>query len=166
MNKDMFLGLLTIAAGVLVLTIMIPLGVDMEEVEANTPILVRPDFWPRVVGVLMTLVGVIYTILSWRKFKLDQGSSDTPKPSILSNTTSRRLFAVIGVAILFIIPNETTGLFLPAVAIFTISAYGFGGGQWPKKIAIGIAVPIILVIFFEKVAGIPIPLGILQGLME
>ncbi len=166
MNKDMFLGLLTIAAGVLVLTIMIPLGVDMEEVEANTPILVRPDFWPRVVGALMTLVGVIYTILSWRNLKRDQDPSEIPKSSILENTSPRRLLAVIGVAILFIIPNETTGLFFPAVAIFALTAYGFGGGQWPKKIVLCIAVPIILILFFEKVAGIPIPLGILQGLME
>lgn len=166
MNKDMFLGLLTIAAGVLVLTIMIPLGVDMEEVEANTPTLIMPDFWPRVIGVLMTLVGVIYTFLSWRNLNPDTGPIDPPKPAELSYVKARRLIAVIGVAILFIIPDETTGLLFPAVAIFAISAYGFGGGLWPKKIALGIAVPIVLVLFFEKIAGIPMPLGILQGLMD
>ena len=85
---------------------------------------------------------------------------------MISETDKRRLLAAIVVGLLFLTVNEATGLVLPAVMIFIISAIGFGAVSWPGMLAGAIGMPLALYLFFEKIAGIPIPLGILEGVLN
>ena len=49
--------------GVALLKFIIPAEVDMSETDGATGILIRPDFWPKVVSWLMIMVGCIYSVI-------------------------------------------------------------------------------------------------------
>ncbi len=170
MNKDQYVGVSTALFGLLVVFVLVPLGVDLDEVDADTHALVRPDFWPNVVGYLMVLVGVLFTFVSRAK----PGSAETqPMLEVEADESAgqkreidpRRILWAIGVLALFGFTNDFTGLFLPSVVMFIVCAIAYGGGR-VAYIAIGaIFVPVLLQQFFERVANIPIPMGILEGLL-
>jgi len=149
---------------------LVPLGVDLDEVEPDTQMLVRPDFWPMIVGGLMVLIGTIYGMVSHLKLRAadsrtSDGESQVPQmPDFQKSIDPRRATAVIVVVLVFALSNDDTGMLLPAMAMFVVSAIGFGRGHMGYKMVGALVVPIILWQFFERVANIPIPLGVLENI--
>jgi putative tricarboxylic transport membrane protein len=168
MDKDQYIGVFTACFGLLVIFVLVPIGVDLHEVEADTQLLVRPDFWPTIVGGIMVVVGLVYTAVSRIKYRASgssesQASEDSASESLPFRIETRRVVAIILVILLFLISNEFTGMFIPAVAMFIVCAIGLGDGRLTYKLLGAVLVPFFLLQFFERIANIPIPLGILEN---
>ena len=139
---------------------LVPQGVDIEEVEPGTSLLVRPDFWPYVLGVMLFIAGAMYLVTSrWHSSTIDKTESHDTSPN--KNRVWQICAAFILMA-LFGLGSEAAGLVLPAIAIFLVSSLAFGRDLLHAKIIGSISVPLLLMLFFEYVANIPIPIGILE----
>lgn len=166
MDKDQYLGGFTAIFGLLVMFVLIPWGIELDEVEPGTQLLIRPDFWPMVVGGLMVFLGSLYVIVARAKYKATAGgAAAAPKADQRTKVDTRRLAAIVVVVLLFAVTSDVTGMVLPAIALFVVSAFGFGGGHILYKVVGAILVPLVILQFFERVADIPIPLGILENIL-
>ncbi len=176
-NKDEFKELITgvsiITLGVVLLKLMIPAEVDMSETDETTSILVRPDFWPKIVSWLMIIVGCIYSGISAcklfkpklvsknlvNKSSLNQGSAIAVSKEVILRWT---IVAVI--MFIFLIADQETGLLIPSAAIFLIASLGFSMAAGYLRFAVAILLPMLLAAFFDFVANVPIPIGFLKFL--
>lgn len=166
MDKDLCLGVFTGAFGLLVLFVLVPLGVDLDEVDAGTQMLIRPDFWPMVVAGLMVLIGSIYAVVSYSKSRASRTQPAATEARSRSPADPRRFTAIIVVILLFAFTGEFTGMLIPAIALFIVSAFGFGNSLTLYKAVGAVLVPLVILQFFERIANIPIPLGVLQGILS
>ncbi len=155
LDGDEALGLAVAALGLVVLVVLIPLGIDLSEVDANTRLLIRPDFWPSVLACLMVAAG--FGFFAARRF----GKRSNGKPGAADGIriSARGALAVAAVATLLAAADEETGLLVPAMIAFLVASFAFGTEHRLAKVMLAIAVPVVLVLFFERVANISMPLG-------
>jgi hypothetical protein len=176
-NKDELKELITggslITLGVVLLKLMIPGEVDMSETDETTSILVRPDFWPKIVSWLMIIVGCIYSGISASKlFKPKLASKNLVNQSPLDQSSSiavskeaiLRWTIVAVIMFIFLIADQETGLLIPSAAIFLIASLGFSMAAGYLRFAVAILLPLLLAAFFDFVANVPIPIGFLKFL--
>lgn len=162
-KKDVYIGATTVLVGLIAVFGLVPYGVELYEVDSSTLLLIRPDFWPLVVGWMMIAGGTLFAIISLRS-RPEITADVADKTDFYEGVSHRKLAVCVGVVLIFLTAGKTTGMVLPAIALFAISSVGFSGGKTWMKIVGSILTPLLLVFFFERVADIPIPLGILEGM--
>ncbi|MDA0338256.1 MAG: tripartite tricarboxylate transporter TctB family protein [Proteobacteria bacterium] len=160
MTRDTYVGGLTALAGLLAVFVLVPYGVELYEIDDTTLVLIRPDFWPLVVGWLMVAVGAGFALWSMRHASADV---DVIAP-FGDKTDARGMWACVGVIAIFLFTSDATGMVLPAIALFLVASLGFGQGRLWLRVAGSVLVPLGIMLFFEHVANIPVPLGPLEGL--
>ena len=159
--------------GVALLQFIIPAEVDMSETDGATGILIRPDFWPKVVSWLMIMVGCIYSVIHalriW-KLKINLKVTEYQTISGEGDISARSKGTIFGwgvfsaIIIIFLSASHETGLLLPSIAIFLLASFGFSFSAGSLRFLIALAVPMVLAAFFHFVANVPIPMGLLEFL--
>ncbi len=151
-------GALFVAAGLAVIFILIPLGVT-EPAKVQFAAL-SPSYYPRLVGITLAVFGLLGLIRVVRTTSIPEEPS--PSDSGLSADAVLKISAVFAIMAVFYFLLEPLG-FVPASALALIGLLLLAGERNPVRIAlVAVLVPLCLHLFFTKVAGIPIPAGILK----
>ena len=153
LSRQRIIGLAVVVIGALFLLVFIPAGVDSPR---DVPhITWSPSFWPSIVSVLLMSMGMALIV-----------RPDKPPPQTPADDRARpaRLLVTLGMLFAFYFAVDTLGLVAPAMLLM-FGLMRFAGEKRDALIAtIAITVPVGLYFFFEKAAGVPIPLGVFDFL--
>ncbi len=157
-SKDGLSGMFMIAAGLLLLTLIIPNWVT--EPSRVRVAALAPSYYPRLIAVC--LVGIGAAVLGsafFGKAGPAESASDR-RPDAMLRTT-----AILAMLTACFLSLEWLG-FVLASAITVALALLLGGERRYWLIgAIALLLPFLLYLFFLKIARIPIPAGLLQPLI-
>ena len=160
MSTDRILGLAAAAFGAALFFIVIPIGVETVGSE-DVGLLLRQDFWPRTIAALMVALGLAVAI-----FRLRSGA-ERPKPAPGPRIRPMGVLAIFAVIAAVALAGTSVGLLIPSMVVFLIAAFSIDGGHPVTKLTFAVIVPLVLALFFDKVAGISLPLGpIFEGVLN
>lgn len=159
MNKDIWLGIGTIAFGVMLLTFAIPSFVSSP---SNVPALVlAPTFWPTIVAYLILVLGA--ALVASRAF----GSSDAGLDETSRVTETRdeviygwgRLLAMAVLMVGLVVAIPILGMVLASAIAFALFAVIVVTPRPLTSIIVAVVLPLALYAFFSHVAGVSVPQG-------
>lgn len=160
-SRDFYFDVSLILFALLLQFVLIPAGVDMGGAQ-DEAILLRPDFWPRVIAVVMFVAATAHLALGLYKGPPPAANAETAKLKIRPLGAA----AIAGILVIILIAVRQNGLLLPAVACFLLAAFAIHPGKRMLKVGLAVAVPVAVLLFFERIANIPMPIGrALQGLI-
>ena len=155
LNSSRITGIVLVVIGLLVFFVLIPVGIVSPSNLDNLAI--APDFWPRIVAGVFTLMGIVIAVKSG-------GEAADGEQSIPWSGRLPRLAVVLAALFGFYFAISSFGMVAPAMAlIFGLMLFA-GERRWWLMILVSTLVPILLYIFFVFVANIPIPLGLFETL--
>ena len=150
MRINFWSGILMVLVSLTLIIILIPLGID--EPKKVRFAALAPSYYPYIVSTILLILGTV-TIIRSRREAITQSESNTHPQAL------RRLSKFILLLALFAASLEWAGFVLSS-AVALILALTLAGERRAKIIiANALIIPIILYLFFYKIAGIPIPLG-------
>ena len=158
-------GFAVLLLGALLLFALIPVGVDSPN--AVPHITLSPAFWPKIISVLLILMGVLLIVRPAAAAAAgdDDGNSGGNEDG---NSGGVRRFARLAITLFalfaFYGAIEPLGMVLPAILLIMGLTSFAGERRFALITLVSVAVPIALYFFFEHVAGVPIPLGVFEGL--
>ncbi len=160
--KDFYLGAGLAAVSAIFLFFVIPNAVV---VPSNIKIIsLRPDFWPAVLCIIIIVLSLLLLVTSYIK---NRASSAIGKQEHLEEKTAPRAMAilkplsVIGILLLYYFAIDFLGIILSSTAALLGLALLYGERNYKMLIPLAIVVPIVLYLFFSKVANVPLPIGYL-----
>lgn len=157
MKRDLYSGLIFIALGVALLTILVPMGI-VEPRKVRFAAL-SPSYYPKIVaGVLLALGAAV----AWRaRREAASGPAANRHPNARLRIAC--FIALLGAYALLL---PWLG-FVAAGFLGLLAAFWIAGERRPKLILpLAVFVPLMLYFFFLKVALIPIPTGVLTFLLQ
>lgn len=162
-RNDLFLGLGALAGAAFLLFYLIPLGI-VRPGNTETRAL-APDFWPIIIVEAIAFAGICLVALGWIH-------RDKPHPEAEDAAQTTRTGVAIRVvsvfvallASYFLIP--VLGLVLCAIVLCALLLWL--GGERRIHIVLGVSVllPVLLYLFFNGFAGVPIPTGLFEGMLD
>lgn len=161
---DAILGAVLVSICTLLLTVLIPIGVQIPK--SNKVLALSPDFWMKIIVYSTLFIGIIILFKGIKRARA--GLSEEETTEVLGELQHKHTFgrAVLGactaVAGLFVYLFLIDLIGMIAASITAFIAFVLLSGERRMQIAIplGIILPFGLYYFFLKVAGIPMPLGI------
>ena len=159
MIRERLTGIGVLLIGILVFFVLIPYGIDQPDNVRHTAL--APNFWPKIIAVIIALMGLLLAVKPGGKIGSETGSEDDVArwaqrlPGLAVSLGS--LFAFY-----FLIPSlgmVATG----AALVFGLMLFA-GERRWRLGVAVALGIPILLYVFFTHVASIPIPLGVFESL--
>ncbi|MBQ5954284.1 MAG: tripartite tricarboxylate transporter TctB family protein [Lachnospiraceae bacterium] len=156
---DIIAGAIVIAIGAFLLTIGIPKFIGIGFATAGT--ILTPRTFPRIVAVLMILLGVLL-IASGLKTKAKNKKENIESKTVRFYVVS---FVIMLVCVLFIELLKPLGY--PIVSILTAVAMYFicGGKKWWESVVLAVLFTAVSTWFFFIYMKMSIPMGILEGIM-
>jgi len=158
--KDFYLGAGLAAVSAIFLFFVIPKAVV---VPSNIKIIsLRPDFWPAILCVVIIILSLLLLATSYINYS---ASSPTGKQPHSSEKIAPRPMAilkplsVIGVLLLYYFSINFLGIILSSTAALLGLALLYGERNFKVLIPLAIIVPVVLYLFFSKVANVPLPIG-------
>ena len=158
--KDFYLGAGLAAVSAIFLFFVIPKAVV---VPSNIKIIsLRPDFWPAILCVVIIILSLLLLATSYINYR---ASSPTGKQPHSSEKIAPRPMAilkplsVIGVLLLYYFSINFLGIILSSTAALLGLALLYGERNFKVLIPLAIIVPVVLYLFFSKVANVPLPIG-------
>ncbi len=153
MQNERLLGGAMLVIGLLTFFVLIPVGIVTPK--SITTLSLSPDFWPKIVAVIFSLMGLAMII--------------KPKPPTQTEDTSfisrlPRLLVVLAALFGFYFAVPQFGMVVPGMLLIFGMMWFAGERRWVLMGFIAILVPVLLYSFFVFVANIPIPLGIFESL--
>ena len=160
-SNETYFDLVLIVIALVLLLAVIPAGVDVTGAEGQSSLL-RPDFWPRVIAMVLLVASVAHLAHA-----LLRGTSARPGPTAEKVTFNPvGAAAIVGILVFMLIAGRDVGLLAPAILSFVLVAFAIHPGHRLMKVILAIAVPLVVILFFEFVANIPMPFGrLFQGLL-
>lgn len=157
-NKDFWSGLIMVVIGATLLALLIPTGID--EPKKVKFAVMSPSYYPRIVAILMVLVGLAVAIGGARR------PAETAVPEVVDVAAIAKVAAVFAIFLTaaFALPHAGFVLTctLALVALMTLA-----GERNPVIIVlVALLLPFCLHLFFTKVANVPIPGGILEPYLQ
>lgn len=153
-RNEILIGLAVMALSAFILWLLIPTYVALPR---RVPIkALAPSFWPKIICWIMLLCGAALTLRAAM-------SAPVPEPIVddLSVDTSQLLrlggLIVILTAAFFALP--IIGMVWVCMIVFVLLVMMTGGKRMFWGIVVGVALPLLLYVFFTKVAGVAIPQG-------
>ena len=117
-----------------------------------------PRVAPYIVGAGLAILGAALLVAAltrrWRAEAEEDGAPDLPALAWLS--------AGLVLNVLLIQP---LGFVLASTILFAFVARGFGSTRWLRNAAIGLAIALLAFVGFEKILGIHVGAGILEGVL-
>lgn len=159
--NDVVLGIALFAISVFVLAWLIPVGID-SPATIRDPAL-APAFWPRIIMVGMTALGVIILLQGLNRIRLLRAAGvelEPHEPNIAGNL--KTAIAAVGLFI-FTWSMNWGGIVVPSMAALALYMLLLGERRLTVIIPVSIGVPLALYLFFLKVALVPMPLGIFES---
>ena len=165
MNKNMLSGLVMLGVGLLLLFVLIPLGVD-------TPKKIRyaalsPTYYPQIIALILCLIGAAIALQSWRAPKTSAPAKALEEP--VTNTHPRakiRIALFLGLLAFYAMALNSLGFVICGILVLAASLTLAGERRISIIAPIALLLPILLFLFFYKVAYVPVPNGILAPLLE
>ncbi len=159
MNKDIWLGIGTIAFGVFLLAFAIPSFVSSP---SNVPaVVLAPTFWPTIVAYMIVVLGA--ALVATRLFgAADDGVDETAS---VSETPEEQLYGwgrLLAMAILMVglvIATPTLGMVLATAIAFALFSLVVVTPRPLTSIIVAVVLPLALYAFFSHVAGVSVPQG-------
>jgi hypothetical protein len=164
-SQSLAAGLLMLLLGLAVIFLLIPHGV-VEPRKVKFAAL-SPSYYPRIVAICLAVLGLAVTIrsLSWRSDFRTEATGLSDKAGKHPNAFVR-IAMFFAIMLFFAIAIKPLG-FLITSAIAMLASMILAGERRPALIAtLSIALPLLLYFFFLKVAGIPIPTGVLAPWLQ
>ena len=157
-------GIAFLVLGVLVLTVLIPHGIDSPSSLQFRAL--SPSFWPNTVGVVICLIGVALIATSFFSGTAatvqSQASEANEQPS---TWLTIRPYIVMVICFALYLALEKLGFVLTlTIAIAVLSIIGGERRLWLIAL-ISVLTPLALYIFFTKATGVAIPAGVLEPLL-
>lgn len=153
-SQDAWIGVGTIAFGVFLILVLIPVGVTSPD-NVRVPVL-SPVFWPDVIGVLLILVGAVLLARALIVGPAADEGRDVP-PDGWKPWARIGLTAVL--MLLFYVSLPKLGIPLASVLAFLAYAALVRADRPIAVLATAILLPLIIYAFFNHIAGVPIPQG-------
>ena len=154
MNESRLIGAVVAALGLLTLFVLIPIGI-VSPADVGS-LALAPEFWPIIIASLFTLMGVLLIFIP------GQLDPDAPREPINIKRRAGRLALLLGAlfGVYFAIP--VMGMVVPAMLVIFGLSWLAGERRWKLLLALSLSIPVLLTVFFQFVASIPIPLGIFE----
>lgn len=161
--RNLIFGALLAAFAVVLWTVLIPYGVTVPRGATN--IYLAPDFWIRIIAGSMFVIGAIMGVTGWRMRATGDpdGASGFDGDDPVRAKRYLRLGGGIALFGAYYLAIEPLGMvFSSALALFIASLF-YGERRFHISVPLSVILPVGLYFFFLKVALIPMPLGILEG---
>lgn len=161
---DAILGLVLVSLCILLLTVLIPIGVQVPS--SNKVLALSPDFWMKIIVYSTLFIGsiILYKGIKRARAGLDEEEIAEVEDELQHKHKFGRavLGALTAVAGLFVYLYLIDLIGMIAASIIAFLGFVLLSGERRLMIAIplGVVLPFGLYYFFLKVAGIPMPLGI------
>lgn len=163
-DKDLWLGLGTMAFGAMLLVYAIPHFIFAP---SNVRALVlSPSFWPTIVAYIIILLGAALTISRIARLlefgpasaTTETGSESTPRYAWARLAASAALMVGLVMAI------PTLGMVLASCIVYALFAVIIATPRPITSLIVAIVLPFVLYAFFAHIAGVSIPQGRLLSL--
>ena len=149
--KDFYLGLILLAFALTLLLWLTPTYVGSPLAQSHLK--VRPNTFPNLIAYVLALLAILLMYNSHRSSK-DATRIEEKRFSWFLVLCLVILFACyLGVRVIGMLPAS-------AIVLFVLMRV-YGLRSWLSSILLSLAVPFLLFVFFEKLAQVPIPRGIL-----
>ena len=148
------IGIAITTLGALTLSVIIPYGiVSPSDVKS---LALAPEFWPYIIASVFTVMGVLLTIWPDQSYIAEFTVIEFIKQRV------PRLVAILAglFAFYFIVP--VAGMVIPAMVLIFCLSWFAGETRFALLAVISVTIPILLTVFFQFVAHIPIPLGVFE----
>ena len=161
---DAILGAALLAASVFLLTVLIPIGVQVPK--TNKILALSPDFWMKIIvwsavvlGIFILYTGIVRARRGLKSDEIAAIKEDLSHHHPLGQAFLRAATAATGLMVYFFL-IDWLGIMLSS--FIAIMCFVLLCGERRLKIALPVAAvtPVALYYFFLKVASIPMPLGI------
>lgn len=160
-RKDIGLGLGVIAIAVLLLFVLFPLGIDLPTNAESRAM--APDFWPSVIAGAAAVAGFCLLVqgIRRRNAEAEIGQVDEGGSTLRYGLRVAGLFAAMLLCYLLI---PTLGLLFGAVLLCAGMIWLGGERRPPVIFGVSVVLPVLLYLFFNDFAGVPIPTGVFEDL--
>ncbi len=153
-RTDLLLGLAVMALAAFVLWWLIPSYVALPR---RVPIrALSPSFWPKIICWMMLLCGAALTVRAAMTVPQTDAIVDKSAVSIAEVLRLTGLFAILALTF-FALP--IVGMVWTCMVAFILLVLMSGGKNLGWGIVVGVLLPLLLYVFFTKVAGVAIPQG-------
>ncbi|MEM7303764.1 MAG: tripartite tricarboxylate transporter TctB family protein [Pseudomonadota bacterium] len=157
-SKNFWAGMVMLLLGLAVILLLIPIGVD--EPRRVKYAALSPSYYPRIVAICLSLLGLVITVRSALAPTTETTDGVENRPDAF-----QRIAVVFGTLFSMALVLTTLG-FIVTTALALAAAIWFAGERnYILIVSMAIIIPLALYFFFLKVAGIPIPLGVLHPLL-
>ena len=158
MKTNFWSGILMVfLVSLTLITVLIPEGIDAPKKVRYAAL--APSYYPYIVSTILLLLGSVII------FRSRNETAEQPDPNVHPQAL-KRLSKFIVLLAIFAASLEWAGFILSStVALMTVLILA-GEKRLFIIIANSLIIPILLYLFFYKIAGIPIPLGITAFLFQ
>lgn len=157
-SKNFWAGMVMLALGLVVILLLIPLGVD--EPRRVKYAALSPSYYPRIIAICLTVLGLVIAVRSALAPPVNTAERVEDRPDALL-----RISVMFGILFAMALVLKTFGFIVTATLALGTAIWFAGERNYILIISMAIIIPLALYFFFLKVAGIPIPVGVLQPLL-
>lgn len=154
-KKNFWAGLCLLTLGLLVVFVLIPAGVN--EPKKVKFAALSPSYYPRIVALCMCVIGFVVTVRAMISGEEKVTDAEDVRPDGMIRIVS--VFAVLALMAGLL---TYLGFILTSALALLVTIWFAGERRIWFIVLLAISIPLVLHFFFLKVAGIPIPLGILH----
>ena len=119
-----------------------------------------PSYYPRIVAICLSILGLVVTVRSALAGSANEAEDAENRPDALM-----RIAVVFGILLAMALALTTLGFIVTTTLALGVAIWFAGERNYVMIAAMAIIIPLALYFFFLKVAGIPIPLGVLHPLL-
>ena len=165
-SKEFYVGLAMIVVAMLGWFAAIPSGIDLPQSVQFAAL--SPDFWPRIIMVLLGLCGAIVALQAHMESRgAATGDAETEDENGLVEhpLQTRMLRVLFGIACLFAFYFAIThlGVIISSTLVVLALTISLGQRTWKHVLPLALLLPVLLYYFFVYVAQVPMPLGMFES---
>ncbi len=162
-KKDLELGLVSTAIFALLVFWIVPTYIVVPSYHTSNQL--SPAAYPTWICTLGLCISLFMTINSFRLYyrEAKKGKETKKEPMNVSDFFSLIMAFILLLGFYFTI--EILGMFVGCFLLYTGFAILCGEKNWKRLIVVNSILMIIMYGFFVKIAAVPVPLGILSGIL-
>lgn len=157
-SKNFWAGIVMLLLGLAVILLLIPIGVD--EPRRIKYAALSPSYYPRIIAICLSILGLVITVRSVVAPPIDTAEGSENRPDAF-----QRIAIVFGILLAMALVLTTLGFIVTTALALGAAVWFAGERNYVLIVSMAIIIPLALYFFFLKVAGIPIPLGVLHPLL-
>jgi len=170
-TREIYVGAAMIGIAALGWFIAIPTGIDLPQSVQFSAL--SPDFWPRIIMVLLGVSGVVVVIQAVVERRAAAAvdarvgaDEEAEEGALIEHPPGLRIARVVfALCSLFVFQYAIghLGMIVSSIAIIFVFTVVLGQRNWKQLIPLAVLLPVILYYFFVYVAQVPMPLGVFEA---